>query len=153
MSDFMSSQGGQAQDFSSSPGGQAQDVVSMEDHLMTVPGVAQLEALPSLSATELVWLGGARRDFRFTSSRGASTSNPRDSPIWGVPESSPRIAQAQDAVNILDGSSPSSRPRPRLKLKTQAAAQDQAQAQDQGRRRPRMDSSHRNGLTHRPGGS
>jgi hypothetical protein len=147
MSNFISSQGGQAQDFSSSPGGQAQDVVSMEDHLMTVPGVAQLEALPSLSATELVLLGGARRDFRFTSSRGASTSNPRDSPIWGVPESSPRIAQAQDAVNILDGSSPSSRPRPRLKLKTHAAAQDQ------GRRRPRMDSSHRNGLTHRPGGS
>ncbi len=40
----------------------------------------------------------------------------RDSPVWGVPESSMGIAQAQDpdlsAVSILDSSSPSSRPGP-----------------------------------------
>mgnify|MGYP002809505088 CR=1 FL=1 len=63
---------------------------------MTVPNVTQLDASSPFSATELGLLGGARRDFRFTSSRGASTSSPRDSPIWGVPESSPRIAQARD---------------------------------------------------------
>ncbi len=166
MSDFISSQGGQAQDFPSSPEGQAQDVVSMEDHLMTVPGVAQLEALPSLSATELVLLGGARRDFRFTSSRGASTSSPRDSPIWGVPESSPRIAQAQDAVNILDGSSPSSRPRPLQEdgLTRHEEFHEDLKATKTGGHcrtsvlniivKPRdRDSSPRNGLTHRPGGS
>ena len=68
----------------------------MEDHLMTVPNVDQLDASPTFSATELGLLGGARRDPRFSSSRGASTSSPRDSPVWGVPESSPRIAQARD---------------------------------------------------------
>ncbi len=63
---------------------------------MTVPDVDQLDASPTFSATELGLLGGARRDPRFSSSRGASTSSPRDSPVWGVPESSPRIAQARD---------------------------------------------------------
>ncbi len=60
-------------DFTSSPGVQAQDVIIMEDYLMTVPDVDQLEASPSLS-----------------------TSIHRDSPVWGVPKSSMRIAQARD---------------------------------------------------------
>ena len=63
---------------------------------MTVPDVDQLDASPTLSTTELGSLGGARRDPRFSSSRGTSTSSHRDSPVWGVPESSTRIAQARD---------------------------------------------------------
>jgi hypothetical protein len=63
---------------------------------MTVPDVNRLEASPSLSTTELGSLGGARHDHRGDSSRGTSTSRHRDSPVWGVPASSTRIAQARD---------------------------------------------------------
>ncbi len=80
----------------SSPGIQVPNVVSMEDHLMTIPDVDQLDALPTLSTTELGSLGGARQNPRLSSSRGASTSSHRDSPVWGVPESLTRIAQARD---------------------------------------------------------
>ena len=157
-------------DVSSSPGIQAQNVVSMEDHLMTFPNVDQLDASPTLSTTELGLLGGARRDPRFSSSRGASTSSPRDSPVWGVPESSMRIAQAQDqdlsVVNILDSSSPSSRPGPLQEdgLTRHEEFHEDLKATKTGVHcrtsvlniivKPRdRDSSHRNGLTHRPGGS
>ncbi len=110
---------------------------------MTVPNVNQLEASPSLS-----------------------TSSHRDSPIWGVPKSSMRIAQAQDAVNILDGSSPSSRPRPLQEdglIRHEEFHEDLKATKTGGHCRtsvlniivkPRdRDSSPRNGLTHRPGGS
>ncbi len=63
---------------------------------MTIPDIDQLDALPTLSTTELGSLGGARRDPRFSSSQGASTSSHRDSPVWVVPESLTRIAQARD---------------------------------------------------------
>ena len=172
MSDFISSQGGQAHDVASSPGGQAQDVIIMEDHLMTVPDVNQLEALPSLSTTELGSLGGALHDHRCDSSRGTSTSRQRDSPVWGVPESSTRIAQdqVQDqdqdlyAVNILDSSSPSSGPRPLQEdgLIRHEECHDDFKATKTGGHcrttvlniivKPRdLDSSPRNGLTLRPG--
>jgi hypothetical protein len=48
---------------------------------MTVPDLEQLDSLPTFSAMELESLGGARRNLRSSSSRGASTS---------------RIAQARD---------------------------------------------------------
>ncbi len=156
-------------DFTSSQGGQAQDVIIMEDHLMTVPDVDQLEALPSLSTTELGSLGGALHDHRCDSSRGTSSSSLRDSPVWGVPESSMRIAQAQDqdlsAVNILGSSSPSSRPRPLQEdglIRHEECHDLKATKTGVHCRttvlniivKPRdLDSSPRNGLTHRPGGS
>ena len=192
---------------------------------MTVPDVNQLEALPSLSTTEFGSLGGALHDHRCDSSRGTSTSRHRDSPVWGVPASSTRIAQAQDqdqdlsnagvpvqvpllfptgsslepaimemasteasrlssrmseerrrvaqdqdqdlsTVNILDSSSPSSGPRPLQEdgLIRHEECHDDFKATKTGGHcrttvlniivKPRdLDSSPRNGLTHRPGGS
>ena len=86
-------------DFPSSQGDQAQDVIIMEDHLMTVPDVNQLEALPSLSTTELDSLGGSLHDHRCDTSRGTSTS-----------QGLARLGSAR--ILDEDSSSPSSRPGP-----------------------------------------
>ena len=156
-------------DVSSSPGIQSQNVVSMEDHLMTVPNVDQLDASPTFSTTELGLLGGARRDPRFSSSRGASTSSPRDSPVWGVPESSPRIAQARDQdpsnaeapVQVPLSSPTGSSLEPAIMEMSSAEASRLSSRTSEDRTsvlniivKPRdRDSSHRNGLAHRPRGS
>ena len=63
---------------------------------MTVLEDNQLEALPSLSTTELDSLGGALLDHRCESSRGTSTSYLRDWPHKPMPESAVQIAQDQD---------------------------------------------------------
>ena len=61
-------------DFTSSPGGQVQELSAAQEPSDWVPDVNQLEALPSLSTTELGSLGGALHDHRCDSSRGTSTS-------------------------------------------------------------------------------
>jgi hypothetical protein len=147
---------------------------------MTILADNHLESLPSLSTTELGPSGGASHDQRRASSRGTSISYLRDWPHQPMPSSSSTsVLSAQDqdrsrkmapsAVKNLDSSSPSSRPRPLQEdgLIRHEECHDDLKATKTGVHckttvlnfivNPRdwdiRNSSYRNGVTLRPGGS